>query len=151
MMKWNFDIYCVDTNILVYATNKDSGYYKKSKKILEIIAKGEIKGVITPQNVFEYISVVTSKKRVFNPVLTHVAVSAIEHFIESGIKIIYPSEESLNEGLKLTGKAKARGQKVFDVYLAATLIDNGVKFIITANTSDFEFLGKSLQVINPFI
>lgn len=151
MMKWNFETYCIDTNILVYATNKDSAYFKESKKILEIIAKGEIKGVITPQNVFEYISVVTSKKRVFNPVSTHVAVSAIEHFIESGIKIIYPLEESLNEGLKLADMVKVRGQKVFDVYLAATLIDNNIRFLITANDKDFDAFKKYIQVINPFI
>lgn len=150
-MELSSDIYGIDTNILIYAADKSSIFNKKSSKIFVEIAKGNIKGVITPQNIFEYISVVTSKKQIPKPVSVNTALVDIETYIATGLNVIYPQQESWRRAFELIKKAQISKQKVFDVYLAATLIDNGVKFIITANTSDFEFLGKSLQVINPFI
>ena len=146
----NSEIYGIDTNILVYASDKNSIFYSKSRKTIEEIAKGKIFGVITPQNILEYISVVTSKKRLSKSVEIDSAIKAIEGFIESGIDIVYPTKESTQLALKFAEKTGISGRKIFDFYLAATLIENDIKFLITANSSDFEKFGGPIRVINPF-
>ena len=43
----------------------------------------------------------------------------------------------------------AKVKDIFDLYLAATLMDNGVKKLLTVNVKDFQGV-EGLRVINPF-
>ena len=150
MKTLSFDTYGIDTNILIYASDKKNIFYKKSRKIFEEIVKGKIKGVITPQNIFEYISVITSIKQIPKPISINTAIKDVDDFLNLGLNIIYPTQKSVRSALKFAEKARISGRKIFDFYLGATLVENDIRFLITANSSDFSAFNKYFRVINPF-
>jgi predicted nucleic acid-binding protein len=49
---------------------------------------------------------------------------------------------------ELADRHNVTGAKVFDLQLAATMIENGVKHIYTYNRADFESLAE-IQVLTP--
>jgi len=49
----------------------------------------------------------------------------------------------------MLGSRSIRGGKIFDLFLAATMFDNGVRTIYTENEGDFKGL-PGIEVINPF-
>jgi predicted nucleic acid-binding protein len=52
--------------------------------------------------------------------------------------------------LDLLAHRSVRGGRIFDLFLAATMLDNGVHTIYTENVRDFKGL-KGIEVINPFL
>ena len=51
--------------------------------------------------------------------------------------------------LNLLGSKSVRSGKIFDVFLAATMLDNRVRSIYTENIDDFEAI-DGIEAINPF-
>lgn len=85
----------IDTNILVYAVNKDSPYHKQARIILEQVASGAINGVISIQNILEFCSVLTSVKLLKNPISIKHVWKLVKNLIDSGFEIIYPNNHVL--------------------------------------------------------
>ena len=75
------------------------------------------------------------------------AISRIQDYVDAGAPIIYQKPTRLLTFLDLA-KATATRKKVFDLYLAATLKDNNIEGLYTANVDDFKEF-TFLQVINP--
>lgn len=57
----------IDTNILVYANNKDSHFHNTCKTIVEKAVNGKLKAALSIQNLIELFAVITDKKRVEHP------------------------------------------------------------------------------------
>lgn len=57
----------LDTNILVHAYNKSSPCQDKASEIIKAAMRGEIEAYLSPQVLYEFFAVVTSSKRVENP------------------------------------------------------------------------------------
>ena len=51
--------------------------------------------------------------------------------------------------LQLIGSRTVRSGKIFDVFLAATMLDNGVIRIYTENIIDFEVI-RGIEAVDPF-
>lgn len=129
----------LDSNVLVYSQNTQSKYYKQAQAALDQAINGNLKACLALQNITEAIAILTDAKRFSHP-LSHREIikllnifSNLEHF-----KWIFPNSntvELLSEWFQngLVGKS----QQIFDAQLAATMLSNGVKTILTANTKDF--------------
>src|SRR3990167_5138354 len=117
------DVVLFDTNILVYARDLESPNYQKAKELQDAVNEGVLNAVITPQNLLEFYSVITNQAK------SKKADSPKEAIVEI--------------------KKYLRGRKIFDVYLVATMLSNGIKTIYTANERDFEMFGE-IKVVNPF-
>jgi len=65
------------------------------------------------------------------------------------LQLIYPYETTLFTFLNLIKGLKQRRKEFFDVFLAATMLDNGITNIITVNDKDFADI-KGISVYNPF-
>ena len=50
--------------------------------------------------------------------------------------------------LNLIGSRPVRSGRIFDVFLAATMLDNGVRRIYTENITDFEAI-KGIEAVDP--
>lgn len=72
------------------------------------------------------------------PILPKPAFSMIENYSNSPFRIIYPNINTSSVFSELFQKRPAKGGKIFDVFLAATMLSNNIPTIITANTKDFE-------------
>ncbi len=139
----------IDTNILVYAHNKDSEFHSDCKSIVAKAVKNEIKAVIAVQNLIELYAIITDKRRVKHPLSPEKAKELIQFYRwNNSIRIIAPLPDTIDTVLKLVAKHHPKSQSVFDYLLAATMIENGIHGIYTANSADFKHF-KEITVINP--
>ena len=65
------------------------------------------------------------------------------------LKLILPKETTVTRMLHLLGAKSVRRGGIFDVFLAATMLDNGVRRIYTENVKDFNGV-SGIDAINPF-
>jgi len=132
--------YLLDTNVLIYSVDKASPFYAKAKKVVEIGIKQNVSFVITHQNLLEYTAVL---RRVYKIKLEEI-LKDIKIFT-SYFEVISPLPTTFEIFLKLL-ETNPKSYP-FDLYLAATALDNQVFRIITANVKDFVNLGFK-EVIN---
>ena len=128
----------LDTNILVHATGTQSPRHAKAKELRDHAAKGQFEACIASQILTEFYAVVTDPRR-FQPALTpSQAQRELRTYLSSPLKLIVPRETTVSRMLNLLGSKSLRGGRIFDVFLAATMLDNGVQRIYTENVRDFK-------------
>lgn len=142
------ELVAIDTNILIIADDSSNLSHRKAKSILESALKGLLKACLSHQILAEYFSVITSSRRVKNPLSAKEAKDRIVFLNNTRrIKKIYPKHSTLRRCVELCAEKNLQGARVFDVYYAMTLLDNKVYKLITQNTKDFR-LFKKLQLID---
>lgn len=128
---------CVDTNILVYAQNEDDPRHRAAKRIVDDILDGKVGSVVTPQNILEFYAVVTDKRRVPQPLSSKKALATCDLLMSgSAFRVVFPTITTLATWQRLM-KKDGIGQAVWDLFLAATLLSNGVSTLVTENVDDF--------------
>lgn len=135
----------IDTNILVYSVNLDSPKYKQA---ISFISENIGQLEIAHQNILEAISVLTHKK-FSHPKRLKEALNATLSITRS-CSLISPNQNTLYLALELIKKHKLSGNKIFDAYLTATALSNGINTIATDNTRDFKKF-KGIRLVNPFV
>lgn len=138
-----------DTNLLVYVHNRASPNHKRAFELETQVLKGELVASISAQNLLEFYATVTNPAKMEKPLTGEEANKVISDYFQSSFKIIYPSQEALKLAFSLTKKKKLIGRRIFDIYLAATMIVNNVDTIYTNNEKHFRIF-KELKVVNPF-
>lgn len=134
----------IDSNILVYAINADSDKHETAKQLIEDNL-GNLE--IAHQNILEAVRVLTHKN-FSSPLNTAEATEAILILLDP-FKIITPTQTTIHLSLEYIQKLNISGNRIFDAYLAATALSNGIKVIATDNVKDFKIF-KGLKVMNPF-
>ena len=127
---------CVDTNILVYAIDEENPFYERARGFLDKVRFGKIGAVVAVQNITEFYATVTSSRRGIKGLGTDRAWKEVEKFL-GFIDVIYPTSGVIVELKYITEDRKILGQDVYDAFLAATILSNGVKTLITENKDDF--------------
>ena len=134
----------IDSNILVYSFNSSSPKHKKAQNFLQDNL-GEL--VVAHQNIFETLRVLTHPKFP-SPMKIEDALEAIDNILK-GCTVISPDYRTHHITLELIKKHKLSADEVFDAYLVATALGNGIGIIATDNTKDFKKFIE-LEIINPF-
>ena|SRR3989344_5586607 len=130
---------CVDSNVLVYAQNADGRYFGRANEVIQAAANGEFDAVVALQNVLEFFATITDRKRVEKPLSVTAAMEEVAKIVRGSVfRVLYPNLLTVSWWEELTEVGKrAVGQRVYDRFLAATMLTNGVKIIITENKRDF--------------
>ncbi|MBI2885195.1 MAG: PIN domain-containing protein [Candidatus Omnitrophica bacterium] len=140
-----------DTNLLVHAHVISSPYHAIARRLRDEASVGRLEACLSPQVLCEFVTVCTNP-RVIQPALTLAEargeVSA--YWTSSGFKKVLPKETTIMRMLHLMTKITTSRVDVFDIFLAATMLDNDVRTIYTQNVKDFVVF-KELEVINPFL
>ncbi len=140
----------LDTNILVYAINKDSPYHVIARGILDDANNGNLRAFVSPQVLSELYATLTNRSRIENPLIPEDAYDVVRGLLDSEtIEKVYPKETTLNRGLLLARENNVKAQDFFDVLIVATMLDNDIDTIYTANENDFSKY-KEINVYNPF-
>ena len=139
----------LDTNILVCAAASKSPWHAKAKELRDQAAAGEIEACVAAQVLAEFYAVVTDPRRLQPALTPSQARGEVQNYLSSRLRLILPKETTLARVLHMLGSRSIRGGKIFDLFLAATMFDNGVRTIYTENEGDFKGL-PGIEVINPF-
>lgn len=134
----------VDSNILVYSLNTRSPKHTAAQEFLRF-HKSE--NVIAVQNILEATRVLTHPK-FSNPMTSEMATGALDA-IMAAIPMIYPNQDTFSVAWAFIKKYRLRADYMFDAYLAATAITNGVMVIASDNERDFRVF-EEIIVFNPF-
>jgi len=139
----------LDANILVYAANEDSPYHAKAKAVIWSVNDGDLLACLSTQVLAEFYATVTNPKQVARPLKPAEAVEAVEGYLDSDILQLAPNEGTLRLTLELAKQHQVVGLDIFDVQIVATMLQNGVGTIYTANVSDFMKYSE-IETVNPF-
>lgn len=134
----------VDSNILVYSLNRSSPKHKQAQKFLREYRKDIY---LAHQNILETLRVLTHPKFP-NPMKSQQAFKAILGIVNA-VHVVSPLFETYQLALELIKKHKLIADRIFDAYLVATMIENGISTIATDNEKDFRIF-TGISVINPF-
>jgi uncharacterized protein len=139
----------LDTNILIYASNKDAAEHLKARKLVEKLLAAPSKWIIADQVLIELY------RALRNPTVFQRPATAPEAW---GIVNFYREEAGCQRccfGLemwpRLEGHLKStrfEAKRTFDAVLAVTLIGNAVQVLYTRNTKDFKGFGFR-SIVNP--
>jgi predicted nucleic acid-binding protein len=147
----------IDSNVLVYAffrKTDEAGEEEPEKKlradsrqIMTLAAQGALSGAVAQQNLLEFLAIVTSPKRVASPIKLQEALKACQSYL-SFCTLVTPKPSTYLTFETLTKEKKVARERLFDLYLAATAIDNNLSHICTWNTKHFRHL-PGLRVATP--
>lgn len=140
----------LDTNILVCATGRKSPHHAQAKEICEAAYQGKMEACVAFQNLCEWYAVVTDPRR-FEPALSvGDAVRELEAFLApSRLTLLTFSPGVSGRMPSLLRRSNCRGAHVFDVFLVATMLENGVETVYTENVKDFTTF-REIYAVNPF-
>lgn len=134
-----------DSNIIIYAINISSPKHKVAQNFIKENA-GKL--AVAHQNIFEALRVLTHP-RLPNPMKPDEAIRAVETIATMVRVVVAPDDKTHHLALALIKKHSLVAEQIFDAYLAATALANGIDTIATDNISDFEKF-TSVKVFNPF-
>lgn len=123
--------FLADTNILVYALDHDSPFFPRVFKLLEWAEKEQISVFVAHQSILELINVLVNDYKLKRSSALEKAKDLVR---KEPFRIISPLPTTLEIFYEI---AKNKERKHFDLYLAATAIDNGVNCIITNDPKGF--------------
>ena len=139
----------VDTNILVYAHNQDSPYFKQAKWVLAgLIEKGGF--CLTPLILFEFFSVITNGRKIEAPLSPDTAICIIEDMLESQLINVIEFRDDLSffQWLRDYSDSTTRYQ-IYDASIGYTMLQSQKTELYTNNTKDFKKF-DFIKAINPF-
>ena len=122
----------IDSNILIYSLSKRSPKRSRAQNFLN--ETDDL--VFAQQNILETLRVLTHP--IFpDPMKAEEALQAVSAIIDVGV-VIRPTPETLEIMIELIRRKKITGNTIFDAYLVATMLSNGVKKIATDNVKHFK-------------
>lgn len=136
--------YVVDTNILIYGYDAKSPYHEKARKLLDKLVSQNIDIYVAMQNIVEFCNVLIGIYKLSSSSTTGYAQEIMLDF-----KIIIPKATTINIFLNLLLRITKGRAYIFDLFLAATMLDNGITHVITLNEKDFASI-KGISVYNPW-
>jgi toxin-antitoxin system PIN domain toxin len=142
------ELVLLDTNILVYAMNKDAAQHGACRSLLVQDVAREIPVAVAPQVLFEYFAVVTSAKQMTIPLSATDAANDVE-YLRRALPVVHPGPGVVARTLELLRVLGHSGRHVFDVVLAATMMESGINAIFTYDDRFAKMPGIVALTPNP--
>jgi toxin-antitoxin system PIN domain toxin len=140
----------LDTNILVYAVNKDSDCHKKASDFIKTLLESSDPVYLCWPVIYEFLRVTTHPKVFSNPLSWQNAWEYISLIFLSQPNVVVLRESDSHQTILddlLKSVRKIGGNLFHDCHIAAILRENGVKNIFT---HDYDFrLFPFLEVLDP--
>jgi len=137
----------LDTNVLVYALDTAAPQHERAKAVCDAAAAGAFTAFITTQSVLEFVSIVTSPKRVARPISCAEAWEDVRQFI-AAFTVLPLRPEDLPRLAALSSALELTGPRVFDLGIAVSALAAGLETICTYDASVFARV-PGIRVVAP--
>jgi predicted nucleic acid-binding protein len=143
----------LDSNILIYAANSGSPFYKKAIEVIErYLCSGFF---LSDMNLIEFFQVVTDIRKTPDPFSPEEAFTYIKklvavpgvHVLRTQTLVELLAIEAIYEEMIELG---IRRFQIYDYLIADCMRKNKIKTIITGDEGDFKKF-SFIEVINPFV
>ncbi len=146
----NIDKILLNTDILVYAADKNSRYHTQAYAVREMAAQRKIYGCISLDILDEMFIAFTSKFHSSNPLSNHDALREYEKYVNlKTISKITPLQNTYRTVASLIKQYKLEGIGIRLAEQIATMLDNQVFTICTFKGDDYAKF-EEIKVLNPF-
>jgi len=137
----------IDTNILLYAIDSQSKFYQSSFNLFQKIEGGEFDACISERSLYEMAAVLTSPA--FSSKVNMDQIKEYLQYLTSELfTILYTNPQITATTWRLFLNLPSRKNRIYDLVLASTAIENEVEIIYTKNVKDFEDV-KEIKIIDP--
>ena len=138
----------IDTNILIYAFDKESPFHQKSIEVFEQVYNESLDAYIAEKSVYEFISSTSSKA--YRDRATQDSIKEFVTFFteNADFTILFSNKEILHSSLQLSFSTHTKKKYIFDMNLASIAIHNKISTIYTKNVKDFASI-PLLEAIDP--
>ena len=136
----------IDTNILIYASDRSSPWHEKAKVVLE---KATVDGValfISPQVLREYLSVAT-RSVIHKGTIPWEKINKNHLRFQRVFKVLPEDTATANKLGELVHKFRVSGKHVHDANIVATMLIHDIQFILTHNVDDFKRYEALVKII----
>jgi toxin-antitoxin system PIN domain toxin len=142
-------MFVVDTNILVYAANRDAAEHLTCKRLVESWCNQSGIWHVTWGILYEFVRVVTHPRVFPSPWLSGRAWSFVETLLLSaGLVVLKETELHAKVGAELLGEyPHVSGNLIFDVHTAILMREHGISRIYTRDAEFHKF--SFISVIDP--
>ena len=138
----------IDTNILIYVLMQDSLFYNKSRSFLQsLIQNPDVEVCIAEKSLFEMAVVLTSPALVNKVDMAEIK-EYVQYLTSELFTILYTNPQITTTTWRLFFNLPNRKNRIYDLVLASTAIENEVDIIFTKNVKDFEDI-KEIKIIDP--
>ena len=147
-MQKGFNSVCIDANILIHATFQDFDEAKhlKSLKTLDSFADSGVIIYVTPQILREFFAISTNSTIFKKPLSNKQAVKKIKEFLNY-FRLASENDATIQSLLHLLEKYGTLRQKIHDMNIVATMLDNDIRHLLTFNGKDFKDI-KEITLID---
>ncbi len=132
------DKYFIDTNVLISCYDIKRRKHKAAIDFVEKSMNGEFDAFISVQILNEFARNLMNPVKTVNPLNNQMVVRILNEIYDSKIKILPVTIESHKRLMALNSKYNLYGAKFFDLLITATMLENGIKTIVTENIEDFK-------------
>ena len=135
----------LDTNILVFASNKNSAYHGFCKKLILDGLNGKFALCIADKTFYELFAVLSN---IQGP---DQATQVVQFYLEKdNFELLHSTPKTASVVLELIKDKKIKGKYIHDLVLIAMLYEQNIDAICTNNVKDFSGF-SNLEVINPVV
>lgn len=142
-------MFVVDTNILVYAADKDSSFHKRCYELMEEWRRQPSAWYVTWGILYEFLRVITHPRVFRHPWTVLQAWSFVEAvLISPSVGILLPTERHAEVAADVVKKLPSlSGNLLYDAQTAVLMREHGLKRIYTRDTDFHRF--PFLEPIDP--
>ena len=138
----------IDTNVLVYASQRTSAYHQRGIVCLRVAAQGGQELWISRQILREYLATVSRPQRDHPALPMHEAMADVERF-ERDFNIAEDGPGVFARLRCLLASVPTAGKQVHDANIAATMLGHGLTRLLTFNAADFRRFEPQIEVVVP--
>jgi predicted nucleic acid-binding protein len=139
----------VDTNVLIYTHIELPQYELVRGYLLDQLAHDEVTLVVTPVILHEFVHVVTDARRFSPPVAMPDALAIARGYLDStNVECLSVDERAIVSAFDLLERHQLGRKRIADTLFAASLLNQGVRELITCNVADFQIF-EELTLIDP--
>lgn len=140
-----------DSNIWIYSFDKSNAQkYKTARELRSRAINQELTVVVSPQTYTESFRALTDLKLFAHPFSSIEAQRELYKIWQNVVRI-YPNEETMQILFRLTKSYSTNIKRllIYDAFLVATMLGNGIYVLYTDNEKDFHSF-REIEIINPF-
>jgi predicted nucleic acid-binding protein len=137
----------VDTNVLVYATERSAPFREQARAALSRLAADEALSV-SRQILREYMAVMT-RQQIWGKALTPTEAAADAATFAARFTVLEDGPAVWDQLIELCRRYSFGGRQVHDANVVETMLAHGERRLLTFNEADFRRFAPLIEVVTP--
>jgi predicted nucleic acid-binding protein len=127
----------IDTNVLIYANNRESPLCEVARETLDELTRRGTTLFVSNQIIREYLVIMTRPGFIEKPIPLESAIEDTKRMMKE-FNLLFADRNSLDKLIELIRNYEIRGKRIHDAAIVSLMLTNGITDILTHNIDDFK-------------